>query len=35
MKLQIGTVQYMNKYEMTEKEFLEKLRKTLSPDLRG
>ena len=35
MKLQIGTVQYMNKYEMTEKEFYEKLKKTLDPALRG
>jgi hypothetical protein len=35
MKLQIGTVQYMNKYEMTEREFYEKLKKTLDPGLRG
>jgi hypothetical protein len=35
MKLQIGTVQYMNKHEMTEKEFYEKLKKTLDPALRG
>ncbi len=35
MKLQIGTVQYMNKYEMTEREFYEKLKKTLNPNLRG
>jgi hypothetical protein len=35
MKLQIGTVQYMNKHEMSESEFIDKLKKTLSPELRG
>jgi hypothetical protein len=35
MKLQIGTVQYMNKHEMSEEEFFEKLKKTLDPALRG
>jgi hypothetical protein len=35
MKLQIGTVQYMNKHEMGEGEFIEKLKKTLSTELRG
>jgi hypothetical protein len=31
--LQIGTVQYYNKYEMNEKEFVEKLKRVLSNDL--
>jgi len=35
MKLQIGTVQFINKHEMKDDEFLEKLKSVLSPDLRG
>jgi hypothetical protein len=35
MKLQIGTVQFINKYEMNEAEFVEKMKKVLNPDLRG
>ena len=35
MKLQIGTVQFINKYEMNESEFVEKMKKVLNPDLRG
>ncbi len=35
MKLQIGTVQHINRYEMGEKEFYEKLFKVLRGDLRG
>jgi len=35
MKLQIGTVQFINRYEMKESEFLEKLKKVLNSDLRG
>jgi len=35
MKLQIGTVQFINKYEMSDAEFVEKLKKVLDPDLRG
>ncbi len=31
--LQIGTVQYFNRYEMTEKEFIEKLKHVLNNDL--
>ena len=34
MKLQIGTVQFINKYEMNEIDFVEKIKKVLSPDLR-
>jgi hypothetical protein len=34
MKLQIGTVQFINKYEMTEADFIEKVKKVLSADLR-
>jgi hypothetical protein len=34
MKLQIGTVQFINKHEMNETEFLEKMKKVLNPDLR-
>jgi len=33
MKLQIGTVQFLNKYEMNAKEFVEKLKSVLSNDL--
>jgi hypothetical protein len=35
MKLQIGTVQFINKYESTEKEFFSKLKKVLKTDIRG
>ncbi|MGQ9615752.1 MAG: toll/interleukin-1 receptor domain-containing protein [Spirochaetota bacterium] len=35
MKLQIGTVQHINRYEMGEKEFYEKLFKVLKSDLRS
>ncbi len=35
MKLQIGTVQFINKHEMKDDEFMEKLRDVLNPDLRG
>jgi hypothetical protein len=35
MKLQIGTVQFINKFEMKEGEFVEKLKKVLSSDLRN
>jgi hypothetical protein len=35
MKLQIGTVQSLNKYEMNDVEFIEKMKKVLNPDLRG
>jgi len=35
MKLQIGTVQFINKHELKDDEFLEKLKSVLSPDLRG
>jgi hypothetical protein len=34
MKLQIGAVQYINKHEMTDAEFLEKLKKVIDPVLR-
>ena len=33
--LQIGTVQFLSRFEMTEKEFLDKLKKVLSTDLRN
>lgn len=35
MKLQIGAVQFINKYESTEKEFYSKLKKVLKTDIRG
>lgn len=35
MKLQIGAVQFLNRFEMSEREFLEKLKKVLNSDLRG
>ncbi|MGA2762264.1 MAG: toll/interleukin-1 receptor domain-containing protein [Spirochaetia bacterium] len=35
MKLQIGTVQFINKHEMKDDEFMEKLKDVLNPDLRG
>jgi hypothetical protein len=35
MRLQIGTVQFLNRFEMTEKEFLDKLKKVLSNDLKN
>ena len=35
MRLQIGTVQFMNRYEMTETEFMDKLKKVLSNDLKN
>jgi len=35
MRLQIGTVQFINKYEMTEDECMEKLKKVLNSDLRN
>ncbi len=34
MKLQIGTVQFINKHEMSDTEFIEKMKRVLSPDLR-
>ena len=34
MKLQIGTVQFINKYELGEDEFMEKLKDALNPELR-
>ena len=34
MQLQIGTVQTVNKHEMTDTEFLEKMKKVLDPSLR-
>ena len=34
MQLQIGTVQFIHKNEMTDTEFLEKMRKVLDPELR-
>jgi hypothetical protein len=35
MKLQIGAVQFINKFESTEKEFYSKLKKVLKTDIRG
>ena len=35
MKLQRGKVQFLNRFEITEREFLEKLKKVLRSDLRG
>jgi hypothetical protein len=35
MKLQIGTVQFINKHEMTDTEFIEKMKRVLGPELRG
>ncbi|MBN1836674.1 MAG: toll/interleukin-1 receptor domain-containing protein [Spirochaetales bacterium] len=35
MRLQIGTVQFLNRFEMTEREFLDKLKKVLSGDLKS
>jgi len=35
MKLQLGTVQFLNRYEMTETEFNAKLEQVLPPELRG
>jgi len=35
MKLQIGTVQFINKHELKDDEFLEKLKSVLNPDLRA
>lgn len=35
MKLQIGTVQFLNRHEMTEAEFTAKLEQVLDPALRG
>ena len=35
MRLQIGTVQFINKFDMKENEFVEKLKKVLSSDLRN
>ena len=34
MKLQIGTVQFINKHELGEEEFMQKLKDALSPELR-
>lgn len=34
MKLQIGTVQFINKHEMSDFDFLEKMKKVLDPSLR-
>ena len=35
MKLQIGTVQFINKYELTENEFINALKKVLKVDIRN
>ena len=35
MKLQIGTVQHLNRFDMTEREFLDKLARVLGSDLRN
>lgn len=35
MKLQIGSVQFLNRYELGTKEFDERLRKVLASELRG
>ena len=35
MKLQIGAVQHINRFELTEPEFLDKLKTVLSSDLRN
>jgi hypothetical protein len=35
MKLQIGTVQHVNRFDMTEREFLNKLSRVLPSELRG
>jgi hypothetical protein len=35
MRLQIGTVQFLNRFQMTEPEFLDKLKKVLSSDAKG
>jgi hypothetical protein len=35
LRLQIGSVQYINKFETTEKEFYEKLKKVLKTEIRG
>ena len=35
MRLQIGTVQFINKFDMREADFVEKLKKVLSSDLRS
>jgi|GEM_PF-4199654 len=34
VKLQIGTVQFINRHELGEDEFMEKLKDALSPELR-
>ena len=34
MKLQIGTVQFINKHEMTDFDFIEKMKRVLDPGLR-
>jgi hypothetical protein len=34
MKLQIGTVQFINKHEMSEPDFMEKMKRVLDPGLR-
>lgn len=35
MKLQIGTVQHLNRFDMTEREFVDKLARVLASELRG
>ena len=35
MKLQIGTVQFINKYELSEKEFFDKLKKVINSRIRS
>jgi hypothetical protein len=35
MRLQIGTVQFINYYDLTEREFYEKLKKVLNSSLRN
>jgi hypothetical protein len=34
MKLQSGTVQFINKHEMNEPDFIEKMKRVLDPGLR-
>jgi hypothetical protein len=35
MRLQIGTVQFLNRFQMTEPEFLDKLKKVLTTEVKG
>jgi len=34
MKLQIGTVQFINKHEMSDVDFMDKVKRVLDPNLR-